>query len=58
MGAELLQLINRKEQTPLRFGGKPCVRNEGGMIKKSVLDAIPASPLTFHKKRPVVTGMH
>ena len=56
--AEPLQLINGKEKLTLRFDCKPCEMHVVGKIKKSVLNATPASPLTFHKKRPVVTGMH
>ncbi|MCE2880054.1 MAG: U32 family peptidase, partial [Comamonadaceae bacterium] len=56
--AEPMQLINGKEKLTLRFDCKPCEMHVVGKIKKSVLNATPASPLTFHKKRPVVTGMH
>ena len=56
--AEPLQLINGKEKLILRFDCKPCEMHVVGKIKKSVLQASAESPLTFHKKRPVATGMH
>ena len=55
--AEPLQLINGKEKLTLRFDCKPCEMHVVGKIKKSVLQAAPESPLTFHKRRPAV-GAH
>jgi len=55
--AEPLQLINGKEKLTLRFDCKPCEMHVVGKIKKSVLNALPESPVQFYKTRPVV-GMH
>ena len=55
--AEPMQLINGKEKLTLRFDCKPCEMHVVGKIKKSVLNAVPESPLQFYKTRPVV-GLH
>jgi putative protease len=55
--AEPLQLINGKEKLTLRFDCKPCEMHVVGKIKKSVLQAVPESPVQFYKPRPVV-GLH
>ena len=55
--AEPMQLINGKEKLTLRFDCKPCEMHVVGKIKKSVLNAVPESPLQFYKTRPTV-GMH
>ncbi len=55
--AEPMQLINGKEKLTLRFDCKPCEMHVVGKIKKSVLNAVPESPLQFYKTRPV-TGLH
>jgi putative protease len=55
--AEPMQLINGKEKLTLRFDCKPCEMHVVGKIKKSVLNAVPESPLQFYKSRPVV-GLH
>jgi putative protease len=55
--AEPLQLINGKEKLTLRFDCKPCEMHVVGKIKKSVLNAVPESPVQFYKSRPVV-GLH
>jgi 23S rRNA 5-hydroxycytidine C2501 synthase len=53
--AEPLQLINGKEKLTLRFDCKPCEMHVVGKIKRSVLNAAPASPLTFYRTRPVAS---
>jgi putative protease len=50
--AEPLQLINGKEKLTLRFDCKPCEMHVVGKIKRSVLNATPASPIQFYKTRP------
>ena len=55
--AEPLQLINGKEKLTLRFDCKPCEMHVVGKIKKSVLQAVPESPVQFYKTRPVI-GLH
>jgi putative protease len=55
--AEPMQLINGKEKLTLRFDCKPCEMHVVGKIKKSVLSAVPESPVQFYKSRPVV-GLH
>jgi putative protease len=55
--AEPMQLINGKEKLTLRFDCKPCEMHVVGKIKKSVLNAVPESPVQFYKSRPV-TGVH
>jgi putative protease len=55
--AEPMQLINGKEKLTLRFDCKPCEMHVVGKIKKSVLNAVPESPVQFYKSRPVV-GLH
>ena len=50
--AEPLQLINGKEKLTLRFDCKPCEMHVVGKIKRSVLNATPASPIQFYKPRP------
>ena len=45
--AEPLQLINGKEKLTLRFDCKPCEMHVVGKIKKSVLNAVPESPVQF-----------
>jgi putative protease len=55
--AEPMQLINGKEKLTLRFDCKPCEMHVVGKIKKSVLNAVPESPVQFYKTRPVV-GLH
>ncbi len=50
--AEPLQLINGKEKLTLRFDCKPCEMHVVGKIKRSVMNAVPASPVTFYKARP------
>jgi putative protease len=56
--AEPMQLINGKEKLTLRFDCKPCEMHVVGKIKKSVLAAVPESPVQFYKTRPPVQGMH
>jgi 23S rRNA 5-hydroxycytidine C2501 synthase len=53
--AEPLQLINGKEKLTLRFDCKPCEMHVVGKIKRSVLNAAPASPVTFYRTRPVAS---
>jgi putative protease len=55
--AEPMQLINGKEKLTLRFDCKPCEMHVVGKMKKSVLNAVPESPVQFYKTRPVV-GLH
>jgi len=50
--AEPLQLINGKEKLTLRFDCKPCEMHVVGKIKRGVLNAKPATPLTFYRTRP------
>ncbi len=50
--AEPMQLINGKEKLTLRFDCKPCEMHVVGKIKRSVLNAVPASPVAFYKTRP------
>ena len=50
--AEPMQLINGKEKLTLRFDCKPCEMHVVGKIKRAVLNAVPASPVTFYKARP------
>jgi putative protease len=50
--AEPLQLINGKEKLTLRFDCKPCEMHVVGRIKRSVLNAMPASPIRFYRTRP------
>ncbi|MFN3987713.1 MAG: peptidase U32 family protein [Rhodocyclaceae bacterium] len=52
--AEPLQLINGKEKLTLRFDCKPCEMHVVGKIKRSVLNAAPASPVKFYKTRPEI----
>ena len=49
--AEPLQLINGKEKLTLRFDCKPCEMHVVGKIKRSVMNAVPASPLTFYRAK-------
>ena len=56
--AEPLQLINGKEKLTLRFDCKPCEMHVMGKIKRSVLNAAAASPVTFYKTRPDAKGAH
>ena len=51
--AEPMQLINGKEKLTLRFDCKPCEMHVVGKIKRSVMNAVPASPVTFYRTRPV-----
>ncbi len=55
--AEPLQLINGKEKLTLRFDCKPCEMHVVGKIKRSVLNAVPESPVQFYKTRPA-QGVH
>ena len=55
--AEPMQLINGKEKLTLRFDCKPCEMHVVGKIKRSVLNAVPESPMQFYKTRPV-QGVH
>jgi putative protease len=55
--ADPMQLINGKEMLTLRFDCKPCDMHVVGKFKKSVLNAVPESPVQFYKTRPV-TGLH
>ena len=50
--AEPMQLINGHEKLTLRFDCKPCEMHVVGRIKRSVLNAAPASPVTFYRTRP------
>ena len=50
--AEPLQLINGKEKLTLRFDCKPCEMHVVGKIKRSVINAVPARPVTHYKTRP------
>ncbi|PKO68318.1 MAG: collagenase-like protease [Betaproteobacteria bacterium HGW-Betaproteobacteria-16] len=50
--AEPMQLINGKEKLTLRFDCKPCEMHVVGKIKRSVLNAVPASPVKFYRSRP------
>ena len=56
--AEPLQLINGKEKLTLRFDCKPCEMHVMGKIKRSVLNAAAASPITFYKSRADAKGAH
>lgn len=49
--AEPLQLINGKEKLTLRFDCKPCEMHVVGRIKRSVMNAVPASPIRFYRAR-------
>ena len=51
--AEPMQLINGKEKLTLRFDCKPCEMHVVGKIKRSVMNAVPASPVKFYRTRPV-----
>lgn len=51
--AEPMQLINGKEKLTLRFDCKPCEMHVVGKIKRSVLNAVPESPVTFYRTRPL-----
>lgn len=50
--AEPMQLINGKEKLTLRFDCKPCEMHVVGKIKRSVMNAAQASPVTFYRTRP------
>ena len=50
--AEPMQLINGKEKLTLRFDCKPCEMHVVGKIKRSVMNAVPESPVRFYKTRP------
>ncbi len=50
--AEPMQLINGHEKLTLRFDCKPCEMHVVGKIKRSVLNAVPTSPVTFYRTRP------
>jgi 23S rRNA 5-hydroxycytidine C2501 synthase len=50
--AEPMQLINGKEKLTLRFDCKPCEMHVVGKIKRSVMNAVPASPVRFYRTRP------
>ncbi|MDI9330077.1 MAG: U32 family peptidase [Alphaproteobacteria bacterium] len=54
--AEPMQLINGKEKLTLRFDCKPCEMHVVGKIKRSVLNAVPESPVRFYKKRPTTAA--
>jgi putative protease len=49
-----MQLINGKEKLTLRFDCKPCEMHVVGKIKRSVMNAAPASPIQFYRTRPAV----
>lgn len=51
--AEPMQLINGKEKLTLRFDCKPCEMHVVGKIKRSVMNAVPESPVRFYRARPV-----
>ena len=51
--AEPMQLINGKEKLTLRFDCKPCEMHVMGKIKRSVMNAAPASPVKFYRTRPI-----
>ncbi|MDO8904608.1 U32 family peptidase [Hydrogenophaga sp.] len=51
--AEPMQLINGKEKLTLRFDCKPCEMHVVGKIKRSVVNAVPTSPVKFYRTRPV-----
>ncbi|AKJ29283.1 peptidase U32 family protein [Caldimonas brevitalea] len=50
--AEPLTLVNGKEKLTLRFDCKPCEMHVVGKIKRSVLQQVPAAPITFYKSKP------
>ena len=50
--AEPMQLINGKEKLTLRFDCKPCEMHVVGKIKRSVMNAVPSSPVQFYRTRP------
>jgi 23S rRNA 5-hydroxycytidine C2501 synthase len=50
--AEPMQLVNGKEKLTLRFDCKPCEMHVVGKIKRSVMNAVPASPVKFYRTRP------
>ncbi len=50
--AEPMQLINGKEKLTLRFDCKPCEMHVVGKIKRSVMNAVPSSPIKFYRTRP------
>ena len=50
--AEPMQLINGKEKLTLRFDCKPCEMHVVGKIKRSVMNAVPSSPVKFYRTRP------
>jgi len=52
-----MQLINGKEKLTLRFDCKPCEMHVVGKIKRSVLNAVPESPIQFYKSQPKI-GTH
>jgi len=47
-----MQLINGKEKLTLRFDCKPCEMHVVGKIKRSVMNAVPSSPVQFYRTRP------
>jgi putative protease len=49
--AEPMTLINGKERLALHFDCKACEMHVLGRIKKTVLAATPAAPVTFHARR-------
>jgi 23S rRNA 5-hydroxycytidine C2501 synthase len=53
--AEPMQLINGKEKLTLRFDCKPCEMHVVGKIKRSVMNVVPASPVTFYRTRPATS---
>jgi putative protease len=55
--AEPMQLINGKEKLTLRFDCKPCEMHVVGKIKRSVMNAVPASPVRFYRTRPVTAAI-
>jgi len=48
--AEPMALINGKERLALHFDCKACEMHVVGRIKKTVLAATPAAPVTFHAR--------
>ncbi|GAA6141070.1 U32 family peptidase [Hydrogenophaga sp. 5NK40-0174] len=53
--AEPLQLINGKEKLTLRFDCKPCEMHVVGKIKRGVINAPAAVPMTFYRQRPAAS---
>ncbi|QIM52046.1 peptidase U32 family protein [Hydrogenophaga crocea] len=54
--AEPLTITHNNEKLTLRFDCKPCEMHVVGRIKPAVMQAVPASPITFYRQRPAATA--